>query len=146
MTDPLRELLDRQAIVDLTIAYTYALDTKSWDDLDRVFLADATADLTEPLGDREAIKARIRRALEHLDVSQHMVSNHEIRIDGDDATCRCYLQAQHVRQAAPGSPNFIVAGRYDDRLVRTADGWRIRHRILEIMWTDGNPQVARGRD
>lgn len=146
MSDSLSELLDRQSIVDLTIAYTYALDTKNWDDLDRVFLADATADLTEPLADRDAIKARVRRALEHLDVSQHMVSNHEIRVDGDEATCRCYLQAQHVRQAAAGSPNFIVAGRYEDRLVRTPEGWRIAHRILHVMWTDGNPQVARGRD
>lgn len=146
MADSVQNLLDRQAIVDLTVAYTYALDTKSWDDLDRVFAPDATAHLTEDLADRDAIKARIRRALDHLDVSQHMVSNHEIRIEGDHATCRCYLQAQHVRQAAAGSPNFIVAGRYEDRLVRTSEGWRIAHRVLHVMWTEGNPQVARGRD
>jgi len=94
---------------------------------------------------REAIKGRVRRALEPLDVSQHIISNHDIVIDGARATCRCYLQAQHVRQAAPGSPNFIVAGRYEDRLVRTSVGWRIEHRELAIMWTDGNPAVARER-
>ena len=138
-------LLDRQEIVDVTVAYTYALDTKNWDALDDVFLSDATAMLTEELAGREAIKERVRRALDHLDVSQHMVSNHHIVITGTTATCCCYLQAQHVREAAPGSPNFIVAGRYEDQLVKTAEGWRISRRELVIMWTDGNPAVARQR-
>jgi hypothetical protein len=145
VSDGLQHLLDRQAIVDLTIAYTYALDTKNWDDLDGVFVPEATAFLTEELVGRDAIKARVRRALEGLDVSQHLIGNHEIRIDGDRASGRCYLQAQHVRDAAPGPPNFIVAGRYDDDYVRTPDGWRIERRVLTIMWTEGNPAVARER-
>lgn len=144
--DPvLQTIVDRQAIVDLTVAYTFALDTKEWDALDDVFLPDATAFLTEELTGRDAIKARIRRALEQLDISQHMISNHRIEIDGDRATGRCYLQAQHVREAAPGPPNFIVAGSYDDRFVRTPEGWRIEHRVLTIMWTEGNAAVARER-
>ena len=145
MDPALQQLVDRQAIVDITVAYTYALDTKDWDALDRVFTPDATAFLTEELIGREAIKARVRRALEGLDVSQHLIGNHEIDITGDRATGRCYLQAQHVRDAAPGPPNFIVAGRYDDRYVRTPDGWRIERRELTIMWTEGNPAVARER-
>lgn len=145
--DPvLQKLSDHRAIVDVTVAYTYALDTKDWDALDEVFVPDATAFLTESLEGRDAIKARVRRALEPMDTSQHMISNHQIVIDGDQATCRCYLQAQHVRQAAHGSPNFVVAGRYDDWLVRTPSGWRIVRRELSIMWTDGNPAVARERD
>ena len=145
MDPALQKLVDRQAIVDLTVAYTFALDTKSWDELDTVFTPDATAFLTEELDGREAIKARVRRALEGLDVSQHLIGNHEIAITGDRATGRCYLQAQHVRDAAPGPPNFIVAGRYDDRYVRTSDGWRIERRELTFMWTEGNPAVARER-
>jgi ketosteroid isomerase-like protein len=144
--EELRRLVDRQQIVDVTLAYTYALDAKDWDALDDVFTVDATAFLTEELEGREAIKGRVRRALESLDLSQHMVANHDVRIDGDSAVCRCYLQAQHVREAAPGPPNFIVAGRYDDRFVRTSVGWRIARRELTIMWTEGNPSVTRPRD
>ena len=33
----LQELSDRQEIVDLITRYTRAVDTRSWDDLDRVF-------------------------------------------------------------------------------------------------------------
>jgi hypothetical protein len=144
--EELRRLVDRQQIVDVTLAYTYALDAKDWDALDDVFTVDATAYLTEELDGREAIKGRVRRALESLDLSQHMVANHDVRIDGVSAVCRCYLQAQHVREAAPGPPNFIVAGRYDDRFVRTSVGWRIARRELTIMWTEGNPSVTRPRD
>jgi ketosteroid isomerase-like protein len=139
-------LADRQAIVDLTIAYCWALDTKQWAELDDVFLADATAMLATdaPLVGVDAIKARVERALAPLDDSQHLVANHQVVVNGDDATCRCYLQAQHVRHAAAGEaggPNFMIAGRYEDRMVRTANGWRIAHRELVPMWREGNPTV-----
>lgn len=138
------DLVDRMAIVDLTVRYAWALDTRRWAELDHVFTPDATAHLTEPLDSREAIKERVRRALEVLDASQHIVANHQIVIDGDRASCRCYLHAQHVRRTAEGSPNFVVAGHYEDQLARTVDGWRITRRDLVITWTDGNPAVVRG--
>ena len=135
---------DRLAITDLTIAYCWALDGHHWDDLDGVFTADAVALLGTECHGLDAIKARVSGALSPLDDSQHMVSNHQITVDGDEGTSRCYLHAQHVRNAAAGGPNFVVAGRYVDRVVRTPDGWRIAHRDLITMWTDGNPVVVRG--
>ena len=91
----------------------------------------------------DAIIERIRRALEPLDTTQHLVGNHRVRVDGDQAMHDCYLQALHVRRAADPSPNFIVGGRYEDDLVRTPAGWRIAHRRLVIQWNDGNPAVMR---
>jgi hypothetical protein len=136
-------LLDEEAVRALTIAYCWALDTKRFEDLRDVFLPDATASLLEERVGIDSIIDRISGALSPLDDSQHMVSNHEVVIDGDRATCRCYLQAQHVRHAAEGSPNYIIAGRYEDDLERTPTGWRIRRRVLTVMWTDGNPLVPR---
>lgn len=145
MTD-LNTLLAERDILQVALRYCRALDTKDWGLLDEVFLADATANLAapEPLVGIEAIRGRIRTALEHLDESQHLVGNHEIEVDGDTATHRCYLQAQHVRRAAVAGPNYIVAGRYEDRLVRNDAGWRIAHRTLTVMWTDGNLEAVRG--
>lgn len=142
----LQTLLDERDIVAVVHRYCRALDTKDWPLLTTVFLADATADLSGPaeLVGLDAIVGRIRGALEHLDDSQHLVGNHEVTVDGNAATHRCYLQAQHVRHAASGGANYLVGGRYEDRLVRTADGWRIAHRTLTVMWTDGNLKVARG--
>jgi ketosteroid isomerase-like protein len=145
MTD-IQSLLDEREIYRVITRYCRALDTKDWALLDDVFVPDATGELGTPttLVGLEAIRGRIRSALGHLDDSQHLVGNHEIAVDGDTATHRCYLHAQHVRRAAVGGPNYIVAGRYEDRLTRIEAGWRIAHRTLTVMWTDGNVAVAHG--
>ena len=141
----LQELLDERDVVAVALRYCKALDTKDWPALRTVFLDDATAQLGQPptLTGVDAIATRIREALEQLDDSQHLVGNHEVLVDGDAATHRCYLQAQHIRNAAEGGPNYVVAGRYEDHLTRTAQGWRIAHRTLTVMWTDGNVAVVR---
>ena len=145
MTD-LQTLLDEREIHQVVTRYCRALDTKDWALLDDVFVPDATSDLASgrTLVGIDAIRDRIRNALHELDDSQHLVGNHEIAVDGDTATHRCYLQAQHVRTAAAGGPNYLVAGRYEDQLARTDMGWRITHRSLTVMWTDGNVAVVHG--
>ena len=131
-------MTDQQDIVDLTIAYTWALDTKQFADLRDVFLPDATADLRDVECDGiDAIIARIEGALTPLAATQHLIGNQQVRVDGDTATCRTQLLAQHVLPAASGGNTFIVAGVYEDDLVRTPDGWRIRRRILRQTWSAG---------
>ena len=133
---------DEQAIIDVAIAYTWALDTKRLDQLRSVFLPDATADLNDVhCEDIDAIIARIERPLARLDVTQHLVGNHQVRVDGDTATHRCHLQSQHVKRGTEGGDNYLIGGIYEDRLTRTPDGWRIAHRTLTGIWTDGNAAV-----
>ncbi len=144
MDPELQAHLDREAVKALTIAYTWALDRKEFERLRDVFLPDATARLGGvDCAGIDAIIARISSALSPLDDSQHLIGNHEVVLDGDHGTSRCYLQAQHVRREAGGSPNYIVAGRYEDQVVLTPAGWRIRHRDLTVMWTEGNYEVVR---
>ena len=134
---------DRRAIIDLTIAYCWAIDSRDFEALRDIFLPTATAKLGDERDGIDSIIARIDSALTPLDASQHLVTNHQVFVDGDRATCRCYFQAQHVRRAAVGGVNHIIAGRYQDKLVRTPGGWRIERRELFRDWTDGNPQVFR---
>jgi 3-phenylpropionate/cinnamic acid dioxygenase small subunit len=142
--DPLADMLDRVAVFDLTVDYCTALDTKDWDALRSVFVPEATARLgrTDHEGVDDII-GRCRSALSSLDASQHMITNHRIRVAGDRATSSCYVQAQHVRADASDGPNYLVGGRYDDELRRTADGWRIVRRVLTVLWTEGNRDVPR---
>ncbi len=135
---------DRADIIDTAVRYTWALDTKDIDGLDEVFTADATAMLrgVECVG-RDQIKARIGGAIMRLDRTQHLVGNHQVTVDGDEGTHRCHLQSQHVVEGAEGGDNFIVGGYYEDRVVRTPDGWRIAHRLMQQTWTEGNPNVTK---
>jgi SnoaL-like domain len=135
---------DRTAITDLTIAYCWTLDLKEFENLRNIFLPDATFDVGGPVfSGIDSIIAKVSAALTPMDASHHLISNHQIRVDGDTATSRCYLQAQHVREAAVGGQNFIIAGRYEDKLRRTPDGWRIEFRRLVRTWSEGNPDVSR---
>ena len=134
----MNSLQDHHDLVQLTHAYCWALDTKEWDELRHVFTDDAVTDLGK--GGQtgiEQIIARVSDALSAFDVTQHTVSTHQIAIDGDSASGRCYVQAQHVRRgAAGGGDNMMIGARYEDRYVRTSAGWRIAERAIIFMWRD----------
>lgn len=135
----LEQLSDRREIEDLLIHYAMSLDGRDWPALEEVFLPEAAATLGHrECANRDEIVATCRDALSGLTCSQHIVTNFTATVDGDRATSRCYLHAQHHYAQAIGDPNFIVAGSYDDELVRTEAGWRITHRHLKPIWVDGN--------
>jgi hypothetical protein len=139
------QLADRQAVVDVCVNYGLALDSRDWARLRDCFTADAVADYSGTVNDGyAAIEAACRAALEPLNASQHLLGNHLVTLDPaneDAATSVCYFQAQHVKEGLSGGSHFVVAGRYDDRLIRTDGGWRIQHRTLTIMWTSGNSDI-----
>lgn len=133
---------DKQAITEVAIAYTWALDMRNFDELDNVFTLDANGMLhgVECTG-RDAIKARISKAVSWFDHTQHLVGNHQIVVTGDTATHRCQLQGMHVKSGTEGGDNYWIAGYYDDKLVRTPGGWRITFRLMQGTWRHGNPGV-----
>jgi hypothetical protein len=133
---------DERAIVALTIAYAWALDTRRYDELRSVFAPDATAVLRGVACEGlDAIVARISRPLDRLDATQHIVTNQQVTVDGERATCRTQLQSQHVRRGTEGGDTYLIGGVYDDRLERRPEGWRIVHRTLTETWSRGNPAV-----
>jgi 3-phenylpropionate/cinnamic acid dioxygenase small subunit len=133
---------DEKAIIDLTIAYAWALDTRTYDDLGSVFAPDATAMLRGVACEgADAIVSRISRALNRLDATQHIVTNQQVVRDGDTGTCRTQLQAQHIKHGTEGGDTYLIGGLYEDRVERRPEGWRIVHRTLTETWTGGNPAV-----
>lgn len=135
---------DEAAIVRLTHDYCWALDTGDYEALRQVFTPDCTARLGGNQSNVDEVIARVSAALGPLDDSQHMVSTHQIRRwDDGTVTGQCYLHAQHILAGVAGGDQYIVAGRYEDRYVRTDEGWRIAERELVVMWTAGNRDVVR---
>jgi ketosteroid isomerase-like protein len=139
----LTDLLDKQAITETCYRYGIALDSRDWTTLARCFTPDACAyyEGLPPSVGYQVIEDTCRAVLTPLTASQHLIGNVTVTLDGDAADCVSYLQAQHVKAGTPGGDNFIIAGRYRDRFVRTDEGWRIRERRLDGMWTAGNPAV-----
>ena len=136
------QLEEKQRIIDLTIAYTWIIDHGPRENLQEVFTEDAVFIIdTRYLNGIDEIRGKIERTLGGLSASQHIVSNHQVSIDGNTATSRCYLHAQHTWNGTEGGDNYVMAGRYIDKLIQVGDEWRIIERKLILDWTEGNPKV-----
>jgi hypothetical protein len=133
-------LIDKQEITEICYRYGLAIDTRDWPLLRSCFTPDVVGyyGAPDPYLGYQAIESLCRTTLESLSATQHLIGNVLVEIDGDVATSSCYLQAQHVGRGVAEGEQFIFAGRYVDRLVRTTDGWRIAERRLEPMWSAGN--------
>jgi hypothetical protein len=136
-------VIDKQAIKDLQVAYSLTIDSGRYEDLDEVFTPDVVADYGHA-GRHQGIASiqdACRVALDSLDGVQHLNGNHWAEIDDDRASAGCYFTVHQFRKDTPGGDHYRMGGRYDDELVRTADGWRITRRSLVVLWADGNPDV-----
>jgi uncharacterized protein (TIGR02246 family) len=119
-------MTDIEEITDVLVRYATGIDTRDWDLFRTCFTEDCSVDYGE-IGrwqSADAITAYMRRA--HSGPSMHRLSNIAVHLDGDRATARSYVDAMVLGRGGRGGANSL--GYYDDRLVRTEDGWRIAER------------------
>lgn len=133
--EAIQRIQDRIEIEELLHLYAEMVDRREWTKMDRIFALEATLDYTSPGGQKGPFRetlAWLDRALEGWPINLHVVSNILIEFDGDRATSRCYYHAPMGRPTSDGQ-QFVITngGRYLDKLVRTADGWRIVERVCE---------------
>ena len=87
----LAEISDRFEIQQLMVDYSTAIDRKQFDDLDKVFTADAYIDyrVTGGIDGRyPEVKAWLKNVLPNFPAYYHMLGNFDVRVDGDTATSR----------------------------------------------------------
>ncbi|WP_310530062.1 nuclear transport factor 2 family protein [Nocardioides sp.] len=145
--DDLRLLLDLEEIRRLKYAYFRCVDTKDWDGVSACFVPEATASYpAQRCADREAILAFLTASLVPDLVTMHHGHHPEISVDGDEARGTWYL---HDRVYAPAH-DFALEGAalYEDRYVRSPEGWRMVHtgyeRIFEATTTTAGLTVEQG--
>lgn len=126
-------------ICRLKYRFVRCLDTKQWDELQSCFAEDGTADLDgRAFAEPAALVAHLRETLGGGTITMHQVHSPEIDLDQQDpdaATGRWYLQDKVIagRLAHEG------AAFYEDRYLRTGQGWRIAHtgyaRTFALTWS-----------
>nr|WP_296766147.1 nuclear transport factor 2 family protein [Rhodococcus sp. (in: high G+C Gram-positive bacteria)] len=92
----------------------------------------------------EDMERSARELVGPVTVTQHMISNHVVTIDGDDATVSFYEQALHHHPALGGDASvntWTLYGRGEFRLHLTAAGWKITAQRLIAVHTVGNPNL-----
>jgi 3-phenylpropionate/cinnamic acid dioxygenase small subunit len=137
----LQEISDRLEISDLLTRYTRAIDAKDFELLDTCFTPDAFVDYTSSGGIKGAypeVRAWLAKALAPFPAMMHFVGNSSVELDGDQAKTRTYVINPMAVAADGGSRHaFTVDAHYDDKLVRTSEGWRIEERIEEQIILEG---------
>jgi len=132
MVMTIQEISDRFEIIDLLTAYCVAIDKKDIDALDRIFSEDARLDFSRaggPYSDLKTIKQFLKQNLGDLP-RQHLISNHQIKIQGDYAEVRCLCY--NPLELPPQGEEVMLWGLwYNDKCIRTKAGWRIKEKITE---------------
>ena len=114
--------------------YANMADTKDWDELPASVLCDEfTCDFSSlgtPVSSvsRHAWCQQTKQAFAGWAATHHAITNHRIAFDGDRATIRAHVRAEHWARpeiAAGGPSCWLVVGFYDNVAVRTAEGWRL---------------------
>jgi hypothetical protein len=145
--DRTRNLEDRMAIAETMARFAAGIDTRDWALYRSVFTEHIDVDYRSWRADSygpmsaDAWVARATRLFPGLDASQHTLSNLRFEVDGESATCHAYVRADHYLVNAFGDSMFTIGGIYSDQLVRTASGWLITGKKLQVLWSQGNKHI-----
>lgn len=140
----LQLLLDREEIGQVITNYGLAFDMQDWALHRSVFTDEIEMDFSASIGDglvtmtADAWVEGVQPFFANLEGTQHIAMPLIIEIDGDEAYVRSLLNASHHLPNDRGGAVQTMVGYYDNWLVRTEDGWKIRKMVQHITWNEGN--------
>ena len=131
----LRALQDRTEIADVLYKYSSTVDSFDYDGLRSVLADDIWTQYGngDPVEGADKLADWIAEATATIIWQHHLLNVYHITIDGDQAKTLSYLTSYQVFKENPDAAIILVA-RYHDELRRTAEGWKISKRIMELLW------------
>lgn len=145
MTD---RLLDEADIRDLMHRYGAGVDERDWrawaeifdDPIETDFSGIDPAFHPATLARAEHV-AGTQAVLNQFSATQHMITNMLITVDGDQATLRAPMRAEHWLDGLRGPSRYTMFGVYENEFRRTSTGWRINRLSLRLTREEGNLDV-----
>lgn len=132
-----RELKDRQDILDVVTRYCRGVDRLDRELLISCYHPEALDDHIVFIGNREEFADWVFRLhSQHQTSTHHAISNHTCDLAGDVAHTETYYTYSGVNR--DGSPVTTAGGRYIDRLERRDGQWAIAARKTLLDW-EGTP-------
>ncbi len=137
---------DRLAVSEVLDDYARGIDSRDWDLVVSCFTADAYLDYTafgSIKGPVEEVVGWLQNAVSSFVMSQHHITNRHITIDGDEAVVSAELLAIMGMTSGEGTMSMMyTGGQYNDRCVRTSDGWKIAKRTCDRGWLATAPDAT----
>ncbi len=135
----LQAMADRVEIEALRGEFSDAAMMRDYDRLASLFTHDGLLRMPHvpvELAGREQVRGWGERAPDLVDYLIQTTHPGVIRLDGDTASGRSYMQ-ELIRLRDGGShQNYAI---YHDRYQRTPDGWKFAERVYEIRYLDTTP-------
>jgi hypothetical protein len=122
------ETHDIVAIQQLMARYGHLVDAREFKQLGEIFTSDGAFDVTAlRAGRHEGLAAVIA----FFESATHPPAHHatNLYVYEDAATARALS-----KYAVPSEGGRLFGGDYRDTLMRTANGWRIRERVVTARW------------
>ena len=122
------------------LSYTYArsVDFRDYDTFAELFAEDGVLDTSSELVGRAAIRASVNQRPDELR-SRHVLTNVYTEVlDRDNARGLSYLTlyrhlgSESLQRGPVAFDAPAAVGHYEDRFVRTGDGWRYARRKLHL--------------
>lgn len=136
--DAVRQLKDIHDIMNLEYDYCYSADDQNPFAYANCFAEDGVLDVGPGFGGRVIGRDIIREFCRigfppAMSFSIHTLHNPRIEINGDTATGKWYWQASLTWAATDEA--VWQAGIYDDKYVRTAEGWKIKEKVITFLYS-----------
>lgn len=137
---PLERLIAVNEISDLIGRYCMLFDDEDWAGLDGLWTDDAAFVVEDAAFEgRRAVMDFLSTCLPVGYRSKHMISRPLVELADDGASARARTDVVWI---AANFENTIV-GRYEDELVRGADGWRFARRVERpVAFVPGPPPMS----
>ena len=135
----LQAIADRVEIEALRGEYTDAVMMRDYGRVASLFTPDGALRMPNvpvELAGWEEIRAWGERVPAFVDYLVQTTHPGMIRLDGDTASGRAYLQELIRLRDGSSHQNYAI---YHDRYQRTGDGWRFAERVYEIRYLDTTP-------
>ena len=153
MTDAaVQELLDKRALDELINGQALAVDTLDWPAYRKCFADQVNFDFSEHV-ERVAGKGlgvatnpdewvtNVRKVIPGFDSTMHTITNAVHVVNGDKASSRCFVTAEHFLNTDSGDRSITASGLYTFDSIRTASGWKLQTWRLKVHYYRGNPSL-----
>jgi uncharacterized protein (TIGR02246 family) len=127
---------DESQLLEVQERYAATYDGKRPEDFASVFTEDGRLVLPDGqvVKGRDQLAAFAAAAAARRFRTHHLMADQVIRVSGDAATGAALVTAV---SRLGDDVRLLVIGRYDDRMVRSGDGWQLSERVISRLTVGG---------
>ena len=139
--------LDREQVIDVVNGIVISVDHRKWEVCRSYFIDEPFIDYRSLSGQPGS---KVKAAdlvkgwsdfLSKLKFTQHFITNHDVKIGGNTATCYSYVRGIHSLPYAEGGDLWDVYGTYDHELIKTPSGWKVSKMVFNLLYQEGNKNI-----